>query len=323
MSADLLVLSRDVIERSFHVGDCVDVVAEAYRVLARGEGELSPKYHWEFTAGRSAAFASAIDGFTGIKIATIRHGNPDRGLPRGISQVVLHRAETGEPLALLDGISITVMRTAAAAALGAKVLARPDSRVVTLFGPGVVGRASLVALGTVFDISRAYVVGISDAEATAFVGDHAGDYDFEVVASRGEEAVPASDIVVTLTPSTTPIVMDAWVRDGTHISAVGSDWKGKQELETAILARSRFVTDSRRQCLEIGEANVPHANGMFDAERIDAEIGEILVGARPARTSEAEVTVFDSSGISTQDLVTARWMYEEALARGVGTNVQL
>jgi len=325
VASRILVLSGSDIESHVSTADLIPAVAQAYRALARSEAELSPKFHWEFVAGRSAAFASVLPawGVMAIKVASVRPANPQHGLPTGISQVLLHRADTGEPLALLDGKTITIMRTGAAAAAGALALARPESSVVALFGPGVVGKACLDAIASSFPIERAYVVGIDKEEAARFVAVHQSAYRIPLIPSGGEEAVRHADIVLTVTPSTTPVVRDAWVRDGTHISAMGADWRGKQELESAILRRSLFVTDNRTQCLEIGEANVPHAAGQFEADGIHAEIGEVLSGRKGGREVATQVTVFDSSGIAVQDLAAAYHIYQLAVEGGYGVHVEL
>ncbi len=325
MSSRALVLSSRDIGEHFRTPDFIDVVTEAYRALARGDAQLSPKYHWTFTAGRSAAFASTVPawGMMAVKVATVRPSNPQIGLPAGISQVLLQRSDSGEPLALLDGKSITMLRTAAAAAVGAIALARPESKAIALIGPGVVGKASLDAIASAFPIRVAYVAGVDLSESARFVEGHRAEYPFELIGVGPEDAARQADIIVTVTPSTSPIVRSDWVRDGTHISAMGADWAGKQELETALVLRSRFVTDSRLQCLEIGEGNVPHSEGRFASDDIHAELGEILVGAATARKSPTEVTVFDSSGIAIQDLAAARLVYTKAVEAGIGVLVDL
>ena len=325
MTARVLVVPQSEITNHVRAVDLIPAVREAYRLLARDEAELSPKYHWEFRVGRSAAFAShvAAYGMTAIKIATVRPSNVRYQLPTGISQIVLHKAETGEPLAIMDGKAVTVLRTAAAAAVGAIELARPKSRVLALFGPGAVGKACLEAVASSFPIERVHVVGIDSGEATRFVSAQSDTRDYTLVASEGEEAVRNADIVVTVTPATLPIVRSEWVLEGTHISAMGSDWSGKQELETKLLLRAVLVTDNRTQCLAIGEGNVPHEAGMLGEADIHAEIGEVLEGLRTGRTSEMQVTVFDSSGIALQDLAAARYIYQLAVERRVGTFVTL
>jgi alanine dehydrogenase len=325
VASRILVLSGSDIESHVSTAALIPAVTEAYRALGHGNAELSPKFHWEFVAGRSAAFASVVPAWNAMatKVASVRPANPRQDLPTGISQVLLHRADTGEPLAILDGKAVTVMRTGAAAAVGALALARPESSVVALFGPGVVGKACLDAIATAFQVAHAYVIGVDEQEAARFVAGHQAGYQFPLKPSTGEEAVRRADIVVTVTPSTTPIVLDAWVRDGTHISAMGADWRGKQELESAILRRSLFVTDNRTQCLEIGEANVPHAAGQFATENIHAEIGEILAGTQDGREAATQITVFDSSGIAIQDLAAAYHISRLAIEGGYGVTVDL
>ena len=137
---------------------------------------------------------------------------------------------------------------------------------------------------------------------------------------RGSVAfvVPGADVVATITPARGPIVRDEWIAPGTHIAAVGADKGGDQELESAILQRARIFVDDIRQCRTDGEINVPLSEGLITEADIAGEIGEVITGKKPGRTSDEEITLFDSTGIALQDSATVPLEYERALAAGVG-----
>ena len=135
---------------------------------------------------------------------------------------------------------------------------------------------------------------------------------------RMEKTVRGADVVVTLTPARGPIVMDAWIAPGTHIAAIGADKKGDQELEGKLLTRARIFVDDIRQCRTDGEINVPLSEGLITEADIAGEIGEVITGRKPGRTSDEEITLFDSTGIALQDSATVPLEYERALAAGVG-----
>jgi len=326
MGFPLIIVSGAEIRSAFPEAEAVDIVGGAFIGMASGSVEQSPKFHWELSAGQAAAFASHhLDKPTmSIKINTVRPRDDTRGIPSDISQVLVHDAATGVPVALLDGTAVTSMRTGAAAALGARTLARPSSRVATLIGPGAAGVACIRALLAIWPLNRVHIAGSTwqrrQTVAKELAALTAADID---ITASAEEAVRLSDIVFTATASSSPVVRDEWIRPGTHISAMGSDWTGKQELETATLARAYLVADNAGQSITIGELNVPAAAGILGPEALNGEIGDVLTGRIPGRTDEAQVTIFDSSGVGPQDDAVATWILDSAVRLGVGTQVEL
>ncbi len=324
MSYRVLVLSGDEIRAQFPIGECIQVVEETYRAQARGETEVSPKHYWSLAGKRAGAWAGYVRGMDAMALKTVqvRPENPARGMPRTIFQVILSRPESGEPLAILDGTSITHLRTGAAAAVGAKVLARPESKRVGLIGAGVIARSSLMALCQCFPIDRVYVGDINLEFRDRLVHDLRAKLDLEVLPSSLEETVRQADIVVTATPATHPVVKKDWVPAGQHISAMGADTAGKQEVESAVTSGALVLCDSREQCRSIGEINVPVRDGLLDPEQV-AEIGSVMLSGGSPRTSATQITLYDSTGLGSQDAATAKWIYDTAVQRGLGTWVDL
>jgi ornithine cyclodeaminase/alanine dehydrogenase-like protein (mu-crystallin family) len=189
-----------------------------------------------------------------------------------------------------------------------------------MIGSGGQARYQLEALLAVRQPRRVLVHGRSPLSAATYAREMEARFDIPVApVATAREAVAHSDILVTTTPSRTPIVRVDWIRPGTHITAVGSDGPDKRELETAVLARAdKVVADRLDQCLRLGEIHHAVAEGVLTADRVHAELGEIAAGLKPGRTSDAEITVADLTGVGVQDAAMARLVTEAAIARGLG-----
>lgn len=218
------------------------------------------------------------------------------------------------------------MRTGAAGGIAAKYLAKKDPRTVSFIGAGVQARTQLLALLSVFSsLQEIRVWDISSIAKEAFVAEiKAKKGQLQVVSAKtAEAAVTESDIVVTTTPSTKPVVLNSWVSDGTHFNCIGADAPLKEELDPAILRRSKIIVDNWDQASHSGEINVPVSNGMISKESVWAELGEVVAGIKPGRSSLNEVTVFDSTGLAIQDAITAELVYRKAIDKKIGRFISL
>ncbi len=261
----------------------------------------------------------------GVKWVNVHAGNPRRGLPSVMAVIIMSDPATGVPLAVMDGLLITKLRTAAAAAVAAQALARPDSCVVGLVGCGAQADAQLLALAQVFRLSHAKVWGFRLGEAEQFcrmVRRLLPGVRFQSCATI-ESTVRDTDILVTLTPSRRPLVKREWLAPGVHINAVGADAPGKQELDPGILPQALVVVDDREQAVHAGEINVPISRGLFAPRKIHATLGEVLIGRRPGRRSARQWTVFDSTGLATHDMALGFQVVQRARRRGLGHRVSL
>jgi alanine dehydrogenase len=259
------------------------------------------------------------------KWVSIREQNRERfDLPTVFSILIYTHPETGFPLAICDGSYHTVMRTGAAAAVSAKWLARKDSKVLAIVGAGHMAEGTLETCNEVFDWDEVRVWSRSPTTLDAFAEKYRDRYAFRLMPSLDlEQTVRGADVVVTVTPARGPIVMDAWIGEGTHVAAVGADKSGDQELDPRIVQRARIFVDDIRQCRTDGEINVPLAEGLITEDQIAGEIGEVIAGKKQGRTSESEVTLFDSTGIALQDSATVPIEYERAVAAGVGVEKKM
>jgi alanine dehydrogenase len=251
-------------------------------------------------------------------------GNRERfGLPTIQGIVLLFDAKSGVPLAVLDSIEITILRTGAATAAAAKELARSDSAIATLCGCGEQGRVQLEAIAGVLPIERVWAFDADPERARSFAEARSRELSIAVRPTNDlATALRESDVCVTCTPSRAPFVASADVRPGTFLAAVGADSAQKQELDPAILARAKVVVDSIDQCAEIGELHHAIESGLMRREDVYAELAEILDGRKPGRTSDEEITVFDSTGTALEDVAAAAAVYEKAVALGRGTRFQ-
>jgi ornithine cyclodeaminase len=228
---------------------------------------------------------------------------------------------SGAPLALADGAALTGARTAAGSAVATRLLARPDATTLGIFGTGVQARAHVLALAPLRPFQRVLVAGTSAEKEVAFArwtttstGLPAGP--------AGPEAVSGADVLAVCTTSPTPVVLDAAVRPGAHLNAVGAFTPRTRELPGALVARARIYVDSRAGALaEAGDLLLPAAEGTFDLQQVVGEVGELLLGRIPGRESETDVTIYKSVGAAFLDVVTARLAYERARAAGLGTEL--
>jgi len=258
-----------------------------------------------------------------IKIVSVYGDNPKMGLPTVAGLVMVLDPETGMPLALMEGTSLTAIRTGAAGGLAAELLSRKDSQSVALFGAGVQGRSQLQAVMAVRDIRRVWILDAFLNQAEKLAAEVAlWPSPPEIVAciSSGpgvREAVSRADIVIAATTSLTPLFDGNDLRPGTHVTGVGSFTPQMREIDENTIRRARVVVDSREACMaEAGDLIQAHAS-------ISAEIGEIVNGIFPPRRDDQEITFFKSVGVAVQDAAAAAAVLAEAVEKGLGSLVSL
>jgi len=322
---ETILLGRRDVADLLSLAECVDAVEEAFRLHARGE-TLSPAILGVRAANggfhvKAAGLKLPGRAYFAAKTNANFPGNRERfGLPTIQGIVLLFDANNGVPLAALDSIEITILRTGAATAVAAKRLARSDSRTATVVGCGEQGRVQLAALLGVLPIERVLVFDADPDRARRFGEERSRELSIPVEAATDlAAAVRSSDVCVTCTPSRAPLVWNDDVRDGTFLAAVGADSAEKQELDPRLLARAKVVVDSLEQCAGIGELHHAIAAGLVTNTDVHAELADLVIGHRPGRESADEVTIFDSTGTALEDVAAAAAVYEKALAAGRGT----
>jgi ornithine cyclodeaminase/alanine dehydrogenase-like protein (mu-crystallin family) len=324
----LIVLSRRDVLDLLTLPDCIGAVERAFRLHAEGR-----------TLGPGVLGVPAPDGGFHIKAAGLLGdrsyfaaktnanfpANPGRsGLPTIQGTIVLADASSGVPLAIIESGSVTALRTAAATAVAATFLARRAARTATIVGCGVQGELQLAAIASVLPLERAWVLDTDYPRAEEMAARASASLGRHVEAAKDlRAALRESEVCVTCTPARRAFVMAADVPPGLFIAAVGADSHGKQELDPALVASATLVVDVLEQCAEIGELQHALAAGLMARAQVHAELADVVVGRRPGRTRDDEITVFDSSGTALEDVAAAIAVYENARATGRGTEVAI
>jgi len=295
----ILILSEDAVRNLLNMKELISAMSRALADLSGGK-VIQPVRTVLSIAEHQGFFGlmPAYNGSLGAKLVTFYPNN--QGIHTHHAVILLFRAETGEPIAMIDGRLITEMRTAAVSAVATDKLARPDSHVLAILGSGVQARSHLEALRLVREFSEVRVW--SPRNAAAFANAHSVK-----VAASAEEAVRGADVIVVATASTTPVLMGEWLSRGAHINAVGATRPNWRELDDATLRVSQIFVESR-------EAAMQESGDVIAAGKISAEIGEVISGEKPGRQSEDEITLFNSVGVAVEDVAAADLVYRKAMA---------
>jgi ornithine cyclodeaminase/alanine dehydrogenase-like protein (mu-crystallin family) len=329
MAKKLRFLSASDIRRALPMAEAVAVMKEVFSAVSRGQVVMPPRQHLEIAEHEGIVLFMPSylprQQCVGMKTITLFGRNPAAGLPRIQAMVLLFDAANGRPLAVLEGTVLTAIRTGAACGAATDLLARPDCHRVAMLGAGVQARTQLEAMRAVRTIRQVAIHDVSADRAAAFAAELEGEEALEVrVAAWPGQAVSEADIICAATTSATPVFDDSDLPPGVHINAIGSYQPGVQEIPAQTVRRARVVVDHRESALaETGDLIIPIRQGLFSADRIHAELGEIVAGLRPGRQSAEEVTFFKSVGLAAQDAAAGAAALKNAEALGLGTAVEL
>ena len=323
-----LVLARSDVRALLDMDSCIAAVESAFRADAEGATIPAGVLGAHVEGGGFHVKTAGLTGeraFFATKTNANFPANPARhGLPTIQGVVSLHDASDGRLLALLDSMEITVLRTAAATAVAAKRLARPDAGVVTIAGCGNQGRSQLRALARVLRVRHVHVWDADPSAAERFAEEMAAELSTPLTTVGAlREGTRRSDVVVTCTPSRRPIVDVDDVPAGCFVAAVGADSDDKQELAPALMARATVVVDVLEQCARIGDLHHALAAGAMTRDDVHADLAALVSGRAPGRRSPEEITIFDSTGTALEDGAAAAVCYERARASGRGHEVLL
>lgn len=327
----MLALSREDVRRLVPMADAIELMKVAFAELSAGKATspirtVIPVTEFQGDALFMPAHVPAA-GALGVKVVNVFRGNPQKGLPLIHAVVVLADPETGQPLAILDGSYLTALRTGAVSGAATDLLARPDSRTLVVIGTGVQGVTQAAAVCAVRPIER--IIGVDMQEASLARYREAIGRDWPDLAGRLETSTDAgivaeADIVCTATTSRTPVFDDALIRPGTHINAVGAYTPEMQELPAATVARATLVVDATEAALEeAGDLIAPLRDGLVGHEHFERELGMVVAGDAPGRTSDDEVTLFKSVGNAVQDVSVGKLAVDRAVEQGVGVRIEL
>jgi len=319
-----ILLKRSDISALLTLEECIVAVEEAFREYGLGR-----------TSAPRVLGMPAVDGGFHIKAALLGlssgsyfaaklngnffHNREHFAMPNIQGLLILSDARNGYPLAVMDSIEITILRTGAATAVAAKYLARRDSKVATICGCGNQGRVQLRALMKILPLQHVFAFDVDGSQMKKFAAGLSRELNVEIEpVSDLASAVRKSDVCVTCTPAGKFFIHEDHVLPGTFVAAVGADNEEKQEIDPRLLASGKVVADISGQCAEIGDLHHAIAGGLMNLNDVYAELGEIVAGRKPGRISPEEVIVFDSTGTALQDVAAAAVVYERALKQGAG-----
>ncbi|HEV2527822.1 MAG TPA: ornithine cyclodeaminase [Thermomicrobiales bacterium] len=313
------------------MSDAIELMATAFGELSAGRAQAPLRTGIHLDASRLDALTMPATvpaaRALGVKLVTVAADNPARNLPLIHATVLIVDPETGQPLGVLDGTSITAMRTGAVSGAATQRLARPDATTLVLFGSGAQAITQALAVGAVRDLKRIVVVGRDQARLDSFaqrlaVRDErlAG----LVQTTTDRTAAGDADVICAATTSRVPVFNDADVRPGTHINGVGAYTPAMQEIPADTVVRALVVVDQVEAALEeAGDLAIPIREGQLSPDAVTVELGQLVNGDHPGRTDDQQVTFFKSVGNAVQDMVVGRRALDLAAERGVGQVVSL
>jgi alanine dehydrogenase len=328
----VLVVSRREVEQLLDVDELIDALAGAMADLSAGRASV-PNRVGARVSERDGLLA-AMPGYTpsagalASKLVTLFPRNAPTDLPTHQAVIVVFDRDTGRPEALLDGTAITAIRTAAGSALATRLLARDDSSKLAILGTGVQARAHARAVTRVRPFDELRVAGRDPAKARALAEELAGELDLEVRAEPTfAAACEGADVVCATTHPVEPVVRHEWRAPGAHVTSVGFNPQGR-EVDDATIAAALVVVESREAVLAPDPAGSPDLlqpieHGVIDAAHIHAEVGELVEGLKPGRTSADQITLYKSVGVAVQDCAAAALVLQAAGERGAGSEIEL
>jgi len=313
---ELLVLSQVEVRRLLDLDELLDALARAFGEVSAGRTSVPPRVAARTPDGLLGVMPGYLPG-AGLesKLVSVFPGNHDHGLPSHQALIALFDEETGSALAVMDGTHITAMRTAATSALSARLLARPDSRVMAILGAGVQGRHHLDAMRRVGEFHEIRVASRNRDHAEAL----ASTLSCARAMTDFEQAVRGADVVCCCTDAAAPVIAHEWLRPGVHVTSVGANVEGP-ELDADTVRKGTLFVESR-------VAFSPPPAGSAELAGLDptiaTELGELVSGAAPGRESDEQVTVYKSMGHAVEDAAAARIVYDRALREGAGRRVPI
>jgi ornithine cyclodeaminase/alanine dehydrogenase-like protein (mu-crystallin family) len=325
----ILILNHDDVVGLLPMKECIALMREALTKLARGEvyQPLRTIVRPADAAGVMGLMPSYVGGEQaayGLKTVCVFPGNPAKGKDAHQGAVLLFSAETGELLALMNASAITAIRTAAVSGVATDLLAREGARDLAIIGAGVQARTHLKAIAEVRPIERCRVVSRNMDHAREFADEMSASVAFAVQPVQTvEEAVNGADVIATVTNAREPVVQRQWISEGVHLNVVGSSTPHAREVDTATMAASALFVDRRESTInEAGDYLFAMREGVIGPDHIRAELGEVLTGEKPGRTSPDEITLFKSLGLAVEDLAAANYLYRKAKELNAGVWVE-
>ena len=325
------VLSAGDVRRALPMPLAIEAMRQAFAALVSGKALVPQRIHMDIERhkGVSLLMGAYVDDDANealaVKVVSLFPNNPTRNLAMLQAAVLVFEPHTGRPLALMEGASLTAIRTAAACGLATELLSRPSSKTLAILGAGVQARTQLHAMCCVRPIEKVYIYDPVPGRAELMIAEQAAHEDITAdlkPAADSAEAVAKADIVCCATTAKEPVFEDADLKKGVHINAIGSYQRHVRELPTETIVRSAVFVDSKEAALaETGDLIQPIEAGLIDESHVLAELGELVLGRKKGRTSAKQTTVFKSVGVAVQEAAAARAAVMNARHENFGTMV--
>jgi ornithine cyclodeaminase/alanine dehydrogenase-like protein (mu-crystallin family) len=313
---ELLYLSQTDVEGLLDVDAMLEAIAKALVLFSSGVTSVPPRTAARAPDGLLGVMAGYVPGVAlEVKLVSVFPGNHGHGVPSHQALIALFDEKDGTPLALMDGTYITAIRTGGTAAVAARALAREDSSVLAILGAGVQGGSHLETFTHVRDFKEMRVASRDQAKAAALAARHP----MARVAASFEEAVRGADVVACCTDAREPVMRREWLKPGAHVSSVGGTFG--PELDPETVGAGKVFVEWRGAATNAPPAGAHELQGL-DASTI-TEVGEVLAGTKPGRTSDHDITIYKSTGHAVEDAATASLVYARALAEGAGRRLPL
>ncbi|MCX7833052.1 MAG: ornithine cyclodeaminase family protein [Ignavibacteria bacterium] len=324
----VLILTREDLINILQMSDCINAVEKAFAELANGTAVLPLRIGIKPENGLCLYMPAYLKESQALacKVVSVYKDNPVKyKLPTTIGKVLLQNPETGEVVCIMDGGYLTAVRTGAASGVATKYLANKETnKIAGIFGAGVQAKMQLWAVCEVREIKKAIVYDLSEDAVNNFISEMSNKLNIEIEKAYAPEEVLVADIICTATSSSTPIFNGNKLRQGMHINGIGSHSPNARELDTITIKRSLLVGDSTEACFnESGDIIIPLKNGEITQSHFHGELGEIIIGKKPGRTSEDQITLFKSNGLAIQDAATAKLVYDKARELKIGKEIEI
>jgi ornithine cyclodeaminase/alanine dehydrogenase len=335
---NLKVLCKEETEKILKMKDVIPAIESAYSQKAAENAKIFDWVFHEFNPGVADMDIKSgwlkNEGIYGLKLVSWFSENRKINLPDIIGVIMVFDDKTGKPIGLVDGAHITGMRTGASGAIGAKYLARKNSETLLMVGTGHISKfeiaATLIAVPTIKKVlihdprNHEGALTLASKIKDILKNEFEIEKELEIIAeSNLENAVKESDIIITATPSREPMIKKEWVKAGTHFSCIGADMPGKEEIDYNIFEGARVFVDDLKQCMHMGELEIPIKKGVIKPEDVAGEIGDIINDRFAGRLNDEQITIYDATGTALLDLITAQLAFKKAEEQNIGVNVNL
>ena len=336
---DVKILGRKDLGRVLEMTKVIEGVESVYKLKAEGQTVVWPLVSYDFTDAKAVMDIRSGcvfgENLHGLKMLNNFPLNKEKGLPPFNGLLMIFDSTTGIPLGVMDAAYITCMRTGAAGAIGAKALARQNSETLFVLGAGKQAIYQIAAVLTLFPLlSTVYIADPLNADhAIQFARDckttlkeafglSCENTVFEAMSDL-KQAASKSDIIITITPARNPVIKKEWVKPGTHLSCIGADMEGKEEIAPEIFAGARIFADDKPQCMRVGEMELAIKGGFITADQVAGELGEVLSGKIKGRLTDDDITIFDATGLALLDLVTGKKAIDLAEEKQLGITADI